>query len=145
MPWSLKIDALDSATYSSATSCSSSQASLCVSWLLPVLLQVHIRWLYFSSRASYSLKEQQLRKTSCLICSCQFICTDLHKLHGVISIFIRYIYLLILCLVAPIIFFKVLLFTATIRYILSHFIWPPNKQFASLPNWKPHTEVAFQF
>lgn len=49
-------------THSSATSCSSSQASLWVSWLLPVLLQVHMRWLYFSSRASYSLKEQTLRK-----------------------------------------------------------------------------------
>lgn len=42
-------------THSSATSCSSSQASLCVSWLLPVLLHVHILSLYRSNRASYSL------------------------------------------------------------------------------------------
>lgn len=42
-------------THSSVTSCSSSQASRCVSWLLPVLLHVQIRSLYFCNRASYSL------------------------------------------------------------------------------------------
>lgn len=45
-------------TYSSVTSCSSSQASLCVSWLLPVLLHVHIRSPYLRSRASYSLNKR---------------------------------------------------------------------------------------
>lgn len=42
-------------TNSSVTSCSSSHASLCVSWLLPVLLQVQMRSSYLSKRVSYSL------------------------------------------------------------------------------------------
>lgn len=42
-------------THSSVTSCSSSHASLCVSWLLPVLLHVQMRSLYLCRRASYSL------------------------------------------------------------------------------------------
>lgn len=42
-------------TNSSVTSCSSSHASLWVSWLLPVLLHVQMRSLYLCRRASYSL------------------------------------------------------------------------------------------
>lgn len=43
-------------TNRAVTSCSSSHASWCVSWLLPVLLHVQMRSLYLCKRASYSLQ-----------------------------------------------------------------------------------------
>lgn len=50
---------------SSVTSCSSSHASLCVSWLLPVLLHVQMRSSYFFRRASNS----SLFLKASLVCS----------------------------------------------------------------------------
>lgn len=46
-------------TNRAVTSCSSSQASWCVSWLLPVLLHVQMRSLYLCRRASYSLEKRR--------------------------------------------------------------------------------------